>query len=345
MLFISSSAPDKLNAMYEAFCDINNLDVDVLFRFHENRGYYNDKRTFFEKIMTKLKLPVDKENHNKRIIEYCTEHKPDYIFIVKGNHVKPFTLKKIKNSNVKSKIISWTQDDMFAFHNRSLYYTYGLKYYDLVVTQKSYNCDKNELPSLGAKNILFQNKAYLPRIHKPYNKCLNNGFKHNILFIGFAEKERFESMNYLAKNGFTVVIYGSGWDKEYYKNTAHENLVFNFKNLLNEDYAQAISCSKITLCFLRKQNRDLQTSRTVEIPACGGFMLAERTNEQLEMFSEKKEAEYFSTNQELLNKVRYYLENKKERKVIANHGRIKCLSSDYSYQDKAVEILKKVNEL
>lgn len=345
MLFVSSSSAEKLNAMYEAFRDIDGIIVDISYKTDTYSTYYNDKRSFIDKVFSKVKLPIDKDKHNKRIIKKCKEVIYDYIFIVKGNHIKPSTLKVIKRINTNTKLISWTQDDMFAWHNRSLYYTWGVKYYDLIVTQKSYNCNKYELPSLGAKNILFQNKSFLPRIHKPCEDCNKIEFKHDLLFIGFAEKERFESMNYLAKNGIKVAIYGSGWDKEIFKNNADKNLIVYYKNLVNENYANAISCSKISLCFLRKQNRDLQTSRTVEIPACGGFMLAEKTREQMDLFEDGKEAIYFSNDDELLKNVKYYLANEKERELIRSEGLKKCLDSDYSYQNRAKEIIQKVENL
>jgi len=41
----------------------------------------------------------------------------------------------------------------------------------------------------------------------------------------------------------------------------------------------------------------------VEIPACGSLLLAERTPEHLELFEEGREAEFYGTEQEMLEKI------------------------------------------
>ena len=93
------------------------------------------------------------------------------------------------------------------------------------------------------------------------------------------------------------------------------------------------------MCFLRKINRDLQTTRSIEIPACGGFMLAERTEEHQTLFEESKEADFFSTNEELLDKIRFYLANPDIRLKIALAGRERCEKSGYSHESTLSKII------
>src|SRR5690606_38676558 len=109
-------------------------------------------------------------------------------------------------------------------------------------------------------------------------------------FIGIWEKERCDSILYLARNGIKVKIFGGGKWNDY---RGIDNLEI-LPPLYSDDYSKALQAFKISICFLRKLNFDLQTSRTMEIPACGGFMLAERTTEHMALFKEGKEAEFFS---------------------------------------------------
>ena len=94
-----------------------------------------------------------------------------------------------------------------------------------------------------------------------------------------------------------------------------------------EEYAKAISSFDICLGFLCKANRDLQTSRTVEIPACQAFLLAERTDEQRDCSRRPRRRSFSGTKEELLRKIKYYLAHPEERKRIAAAGRKRCLRS------------------
>jgi glycosyltransferase involved in cell wall biosynthesis len=292
------------------------------------------------RIRHKLKLHQDILDINKKLLAYDLST-INVIFIVKGNEVCPSTLKKIKNKYPEVQLINWSLDDMYAWHNRSLFYTLSLKYYDHVFTTKTYNLQ--ELPSIGAKKVHFINQAYSRDIHKPHLECIENP-KYDVVFIGFPEKERFASLQYLAQNGIKIDIFGYAleWQKIPYANH-HENLILHAKGVYGEEYAQTLGSAKISLCFLRKINRDLHTSRSVEIPACGGFMLAERTSEHSDLFTENQEAVYFSSDQELVEKVNYYLEHDEERKSIAENGLSRCQTSGYSYDNMVDKILKNLD--
>ena len=109
--------------------------------------------------------------------------------------------------------------------------------------------------------------------------------------------------------------------------------------VLAEDAAKVFCATKINLHFLRKVARDLQTTRSVEIPACRGFMLAERTQEHLDLFDEGSEAEFFDDIDELLAKIKHYLLHSEQRKTIANAGYERCVKSGYSNYDRLNEIL------
>ncbi len=53
-------------------------------------------------------------------------------------------------------------------------------------------------------------------------------------------------------------------------------------------------------------------------------MIAERTQEHLNLFAENQGAVYFSTDDELLAKVNYYLKEEEERLAIAKRGYNRC---------------------
>ena len=91
-------------------------------------------------------------------------------------------------------------------------------------------------------------------------------------------------------------------------------------------------------------NDDLQTTRTVEIPACGGFMLAERTNEHLALFNAGTEADFFSSNEELLALCRKYLKDDTLREQIAEAGRHRTEKEDYSNDGMIKSIITRVFE-
>lgn len=301
--------------------------VDVI-STNKNKTSFLFKCSFH---LFQLGIPIElPENcgENKRILNAVKNKEYDIIWIDKGITIYPETLKEIKRIQPQSVLVSYSPDNMALRHNQSQNYLKSIPLYDIHFTTKSYIID--ELTRLGAKKVIFTNQSYDEDFHYP-REITDDDLKRiggEVGFVGTWEEARMNSLLYLSRKGIPVRVFGT---KEWQQcKNDNPNLIIENHGLYNDDYAKSFRCFKISLCFLRKMNLDQQTSRTMEIPACGGFMLAERTNEHLNLFTENKEAVYFSSDEELYQKCLYYLTHDDERQNIAEAGHNRAVMSGYS---------------
>ncbi len=279
-------------------------------------------------------------NENRTMIQAVTKRNYDIVWIDKGLTISARTLKYIKKQCKKTVIVNFSPDNMVKRHCQSKQFVDCISLYDYHITTKSFIID--ELKEAGAKNVLFVNKTFEPDFHYP-RKLDQSDIERlggDVGFIGAWEKERMNSVLFLSRNGIKVRVWGpKQWQQCKGDN---ECLTIEDNGLFGDDYAKAFGCFKISLCFLRKINDDQQTARSIEIPACGGFMLAERTKEHSALFEEGAEAEFFGSDEELLEKCRYYLKHDNERREIANNGHRRCINSDYSNENMLKKVLERI---
>ena len=292
-------------------------------------------------VWNRIGYPLDVSLANLKLLEAVKNNKSDILWVDKGLEIKPNTLAQVKLISPNTIIVGYSPDDMLQPHNQSRYFIKALPLFDYYLTTKSFNI--SELKGLGVKHPIFIENGYDSDLHKPMNltDIERDKYGGKIGFIGAWEKEREDSLLCLAKAGFSVRWWG--WHGKKSATRLHPNLRFENKPLWGADYVKAINAFDINLCFLRKINRDLQTTRSIEIPASGGFMLAEKTDEHLKLFEQKKEADFFSCNDELVDMVSYYIDNPIRRLEIAKAGRLRCINSLYSNQERlrlAIEQIK-----
>jgi spore maturation protein CgeB len=111
-----------------------------------------------------------------------------------------------------------------------------------------------------------------------------------------------------------------------------------------DDYARALTGSRIGLGFLRQVCPDQHTTRTFEIPACGSLLLADRTDEHRDFFREGCEAEFFGSAEELVDKAKFYVAHESERARIAAAGRERCFRGGYSYLERLRAVMAEIAE-
>lgn len=336
ILAVTAGLASKRSSFVVALEDLYDVKVLPGKKYPEN---------IWDKIFRKLGLAESIGTHarnlralNVAILERSGEF--EILFMVKGNFVTAETLKVLRALSSPPRIIGWSPDDIFLSHNNSSILHAAAPLFDVFYTAKSLNILNAELREMGFKNPRFLRQGFDSSMHFPLKKR-NSWYADKVTFIGFGERDRFEKINFLAKNGISVHVWGNGWTRAM-RLKAHSNVTIHGHALLGKEYAEALSNSAINLCFLRKLNRDLHTSRSFEIPACGGFMIAERSSEHLEYFSEDEEAVYFDDDDELLKKVVYYLNESEHRLKISEAARERCLDSQYSYHQLARMIIEDV---
>lgn len=294
------------------------------------------KPSLISRLRGRMLGPSDQTGANAAIIRAVRKTVFNLIWVEKGLTIRPSTLNRLRDQQPGCLIIGFSPDDMMNPANQTKRFLRGLPLYHAYVTTKSYNVP--ELRTLGCPEVVFMENGFDPAVHRPVPTSSDDRKRWGgpVGFIGQWEPDRAATLRALAQAGLPVRVWGYTWER---MRDVPANLTIENRPVWGDDYAKTICSCDINLCFLRKVNRDLQTTRSIEIPACGAFMLAERTDEHLRLFEEGREAEFFSSEEELIRKTRYYLEHPAERMAIAKAGLQRCLRDGYSYADRLRRVL------
>ena len=260
--------------------------------------------------------------------------------MVSGHLVSSTALQAIRQKTGAT-LFHFFGEDFFNPLNTNQTLRKSASFYDHLFTTKSFNV--KEMAAIGLKHVSFIPHGYRPNCHFPVMRsrvdCGEYG--SDLSFVGTWEAERASALAQLRE--FDLHIWGADWHKA--GKELGLNGVIQSRAAYCEEMSRVFNASRINLAFLRKANRDRHTSRTFEIPACGGFQLSERTDEVLDFFEEGKEIECFDSVDELKDKTHYYLQHEIQRRRIAAAGLTRVLNSPYSYTDRLQTILNLYSEM
>jgi spore maturation protein CgeB len=279
---------------------------------------------------------------NNAIYEAAKAIAPTVIWCEKPTLITSNLITKLKQLNERTTLISFSPDDQMNNRNQSRHWRNTLSLFDVHVTTKPPNVA--ELLALGARRVeLVQNHfSTANRYPIPKSDPRLEAYESPITFVGAFEKQRADSILALAKAGIPVRVWGPGW-RAWAKRNSAPTLKVEGRSVWDEEYLLALNACQIGLCFLRHENRDVATSRSVEIPACGTFMLAERTPEHLAMYTEGVEAEFFSNTDELIQKAKKYLNASPLREAIALRGLTRAMTSPSRVESVILGLCKVLN--
>jgi spore maturation protein CgeB len=317
---------------------LERLDCSV-FRFPWQKYYGSG---LIAKIQQRWLIGPGIEELNKNLVNEIIQVNPDVLFVTRGIPIWPKTLQAIKKKDIF--LISNNNDDPFGINKSKAIWKYFVKdipFYDLHYVFRKINVE--EYKKCGANNVLVLLPYYVPEVHYPTTLTDEDTEKYScdIVFIGHAQKDdRLLYLETLSKKGYNFRLYGWHWERLYKHYPWLRDRCYS--PVWGLEYTRVIKAAKIALVFYSKANRDTYTTRSFEIPAIGTCMLSEKTEDMTQLFIENKEAVYFSSVDEFVDRVDWLLKDDNARLSIANEALKRVKEIGASIDDRMQQVLQEV---
>ena len=302
------------------------------------------------------------EEINSTVLSAARQFRPALVWADKQEFLRVETIEELRKLGAKS--VHFTPDPYFSLEwKRTRLMDRSMGAFDALVYCKSY--ERKQYEMLG-KPVVYMPLGYCDEVHRPL-PSKDARWSCDVGFLGGWEPRRERLLHAVAAAGIDLKIWGEYWgflrDGKW---TLRRHIIlrqlsggdcfrFHRDELLarahqggevyEDDYARALTGSKISIGFLRKAWPDQHTTRTFEIPACGSMLLADRTDEHQEFFAESKEAEFFASGEELLDKVKFYCRNESARKLVADAGYKRCIAGGYAYVHRLRTVLEALEQI
>ena len=184
---------------------------------------------------------------------------------------------------------------------------------------------------LGAKHSM-EFYPGIPQVVFDDFPCLNNNPHYDLVFVGQCNPvqhgKRASFLEFLANQGLNLGLFLSG-------NISHLPTILQEINkgprfgyeMLQEIYNSKISFDcRAKHSFLDKDIGKDQTvnMRIFETTAVGSLLLTEKFSNLNKLFEPNKDIVSFTNTTDLIEKIKYYIENHTTRKTISINGKMKC---------------------
>lgn len=338
-------------AFYDAFQHLGHKVYRFTWKEHFRHYQYTNRyetdgnklKSLYYRIQNKFITGPVTAKINRDLIKLCHDTRPDLVFIYRGTHIYASTVRRIRKTGTA--VFGYNNDDPFSPLYPKYFWRHFKKsvpFYDHIFSYRWKNIDDYRKigyhkTSMLRSYYLKDKNCHLPAPYPDY-AC-------DVIFIGhFEDDGRDEAIKMLIDEGVNLKLYGTGWEKS----RLHDFFVQRFgpiKPLYHDEYNKALNSAKIALVFLSKLNNDTYTRRCFEIPATQTMMMAEYTPDLATLFEEGKEADFFRNHDELLQKIKQYLDDNERIKQIGMSGFERLLADGHEVTDRAAEVVKEYDRM
>lgn len=306
-------------------------------------GTFSFIENFTKKFQNKFIIGTIINAINNDFIKTVNTYQSDIIFLYRGTHIKCKTLQTIKQNFPSTILIGYNNDDPFAHgHPYWLWRHFlpSIPEYDMILAYRYHNIE--DFKRAGAKQVHLLRSWFVPEYNYPVilSDEDKRQFECDVVFIGHYEPDgRLEILDEIVKHGFKLKIFGTEWNEVIHKS----RLLSQFRTIKavrDADYNKALNSAKVALCFLSKLNRDTYTRRCFEIPATKTLLLSEYSEDLATLYQEGVEADFFRTKEELISKLKCYIENDQLRQSVAEAGYRRVIHDGHDVVSRMQQVLE-----
>jgi spore maturation protein CgeB len=339
MIYVGTldTTPDRDSGWIDAFRD---LGVQV-------STYSSSPKNELTGLVGKFarRFHVGRENRlmQENLINLVAREKPDWVHFRLPVEFDRSTIVEIKKNGVA--LTQYFNDDPFSriapfgFHWK---FRRALAEYDGHFVYRLHNVES--YLRAGAVHVEHCPPSYDPRRHRPAPAPAEDRFLADAAFVGHWENDwRVDCLDALMRSGFDVILKGGGWDAAV-RGRAIGKLA-PVSHAFGEEYNRIYGGVSAGLCFFSKINRDTWTRRGLEIVSVGGLLVCERTDEAQTYFTDREEAYFFSSIEELIEIVGHLKAHPATREKVRAAGYKRLRAEANTIDDRAARIVRYVRTI
>jgi spore maturation protein CgeB len=279
--------------------------------------------------------PPGLERFSESVVELCRQNSPDVMIATGSAPINARALREIGELGVHR--VNYSTDDPWSSVHRSPRLLAALKRYDAVFSPRRSNLE--QLRALRGPTVHYLPFAYDPAVHftSEAENIEHRDLGCDVLFVGGGDRDRLSIVGELVTEGFKVALYGGYWERYPLTRAAARGLA------TPEEIRRATQDASVSLCLVRRSNRDGHVMRSFEMPALGACMLVEDTEEHREMFGEDGEAVvYFRDVSEMIAKLRWLLAHPVERVRLRKEATARVATEENTYATRLSRMLESI---
>lgn len=295
-----------------------------------------------------------KDKMNELLLKSIYETKPELcFFFLFTDEIKKETIQEITEKS-GAITLNWFADDHWRF---DIYSKYWAPYFSWIATTDS--SAPTRYYKIGVKNVIKTQWACNHFLYKP----IKISKVYDVTFIGQAHGNRKQVVSKIKHSGIDIQCWGTGWSNG---RLSQEKMIQTFsasKINLNLTNPSTRNLSQIASLFLKRKRyfivprgpreiidkikafiygtREQIKGRNFEVPGCGAFLLTSDADNLTDYYEDGKEIVIYKNDEDLLEKINYYLKHDKERELIAEKGLRRTLA-EHTYEKRFNFIFKAI---